>query len=95
MGAPNQDAAPAPAAPADLDKLPVRIGFELGSVTVTLAELRDMAAGSVVEIPAPLDSPVILRANGKEIGHGALLRVGDHMAVRILDLGAQTAGRKA
>ncbi len=87
----NQDSAPAQPVPADLEKLPVRIGFELGSVTVTLAELRSLAAGSVVEIPVPLDAPVTLRANGKEIGHGALLRVGDHVAVRILDLGAQKA----
>lgn len=72
--------------PVDLSKLPVRINFELGSVNVTLDELRRMSEGTVIEIPVPLDAPVSLRANGREIGKGALLRIEDHIGVRILEL---------
>ncbi len=84
--APEENPPAGESAPVDLNKLPVRVNFELGSVTVTLGELRKMSEGSVFEVPVPLDSPVTLRANGREIGKGALLRIEDHLGVRILEL---------
>lgn len=74
------------APPMDFSKVPVRISFELGQVTLSLAQLRSVAEGTCLEIPAPAADGVVIKANGREIGRGALVRIEDHVGVRILEL---------
>ncbi len=86
QGPPAEEETSSEPAPVNVDKLPVRVSFELGSVTVSFGDLKGMAEGQVLELPVPLDTPVTLRANGREIGKGALMRIEDHVGVRIVSL---------
>jgi flagellar motor switch/type III secretory pathway protein FliN len=68
----------------DLD---VVLDLDIGSVTVPLAEIERWQAGSLVtlDLEPPRDGiEVVLRANGRRIGTGALVRIDERLAVRIV-----------
>lgn len=71
---------------AALDDLPVRIVFEFGRSELTLRELAGLGAGSIVALPAAPDEPLSLIANGRRIGQGEPVRIGDALGVRITRL---------
>jgi type III secretion protein Q len=79
-----------PSEGAALDELPVRLVFEVGRADFTLGEIRQLAPGAVVPLVRPLSEALDIVANGKRIGSGTLIKVGDSIGVRIirmLDLG--------
>jgi type III secretion protein Q len=69
-----------------LDDLPVRIVFEFGRSEMTLKELAGLGAGSIVALPTSPDEPVSLIANGRRIGQGEPVRIGEALGVRITRL---------
>jgi type III secretion protein Q len=74
----------------DFDELPVRLVFEVGRADFTLGEIRQLAPGAVVPLARPLSEALDVVANGKRIGSGTLIKIGDSIGVRItrmLDLG--------
>lgn len=73
---------------AAMDDMEVTLVFELGRRPATLAELRGLAAGHVLEIGRNLSGPVSILANGQRIGEGELVKAGGALAVRILKAGA-------
>jgi type III secretion system YscQ/HrcQ family protein len=72
--------------PAALDELEVELTFVVGQKTVTLGELRSLAPGAAFELGAPIGEAVTIHANGRPIGKGELLEVGDRVGVRITEL---------
>jgi len=67
--------------------LDILLDLDIGSVTVPLAEIETWQAGSLVtlELEPPRDGiEVVLRANGRKIGTGALVRIDERLAVRIV-----------
>jgi type III secretion system YscQ/HrcQ family protein len=72
--------------PAALDELEVELTFVVGQKTVTLGELRTLAPGASFELGAPIGEAVTIHANGRPIGKGELLEVGDRVGVRITEL---------
>jgi type III secretion system YscQ/HrcQ family protein len=68
---------------ARLDALEVHLSFELGGRMSTLAELRGLSAGSVLEFPENPDARVSIRAGGKFIGTGSLIMVDGRAGVRV------------
>lgn len=67
-------------------RLTVAVDLDLGRLTVPLAELETWQAGSVLALDIPVPSEgveVALRANGRPIGVGELVRIDDRLAVRI------------
>jgi type III secretion protein Q len=73
------------AAPIDrLDDMEVLLRFEVGDLTLTLGELRNLGPGHVFELPHPLNrSPVRILAHGNPLGRGHLVAVGDRLGVRV------------
>jgi len=69
-----------------LDELPVRLSFDLGERTVTLAELRCIAPGYTFDLGRELRRAVIVRANGRAIGEGELVDIDGRMGVSLLTL---------
>ena len=67
----------------DLDQLTFTIVAEIGRIELTLADLRTLERGMILGAPASFDGGVTLRANGRTIARGRLLRVGERLAVRI------------
>lgn len=76
------------AEPLEVDAIPVRLSFDLGDRTLTLAELRQLQPGAVFDLQRPLaDGPVMIRANGALVGTGSLVEVDGRIGVRVGTLG--------
>jgi type III secretion protein Q len=69
-----------------LDDLPVKLVFELGRVELSLREIRQLAPGAVVALARPLEESVDVVANGRRIGRGNLIQIGDSLGVRLARL---------
>jgi type III secretion protein Q len=70
------------------DDVPVRLVCEVGQVKMTLGELRSMGEGSVLSIGGDLTEPVRLMANGRCVGRGELVKLGDGLGVRVTSFAA-------
>jgi type III secretion protein Q len=73
---------------AALDEVEVRLSFDLGEKTLRLDELAALQPGQVLELDAPTNRLVAIRANGRLVGRGELVRVADQVGVRVLELAA-------
>lgn len=70
----------------DFEGVPVSVVFELGRATMPLGRLSQLAPGSVVPL---LDTPraiVDVIANGKRVGRGEIVRIGDGLGVRLVGM---------
>ena len=68
------------AAPGDL---PLAVAFDLGGLTLSVAEMAGLAPGMVLETGRDTASPVRITVAGKSIGTGSLFDVGGRIGVRI------------
>lgn len=71
-----------------LDHVSVEIEAVLGATSMTIGELRALANEDVVHLTASLADPVELRVNGRAIGVGEIVAVGESFGVRITHIGA-------
>jgi type III secretion protein Q len=67
----------------ELDSLPLRVVFEMGRLEMSLSEVRQLAPGMTLPLARPLDDVVDIVVNGRRIGRGSLVRVGDGLGVRV------------
>lgn len=81
-GSPDTGASSTRLEQAELDGIPVRLVFEAGAVELSLGQLRELGAGSVIEMDARPGTVRIL-ANGRRIGDGELVEVDGRAGVRI------------
>ncbi|MFZ0564620.1 MAG: type III secretion system cytoplasmic ring protein SctQ [Chlamydiales bacterium] len=68
------------------NELPVHLTVEVGSVRMTAQELMNLTPGSLLELGISVKEGVSLLVNGKKVGRGELIRVGEAIGVRILSL---------
>ena len=71
-------------ATAALDDLPLKLVCQVGSLELTLAQLRELGAGSVLQLNTPGVDSVDLMVNGRRVGQGQLVKIGDGLGVRLL-----------
>ena len=71
---------------ATLDRLPVRLVCELGRLELTLGEFRELDQGSVLPLSRPAEDAVDLVVNGRHMGRGRLVQIGDSLGVQIVRL---------
>jgi type III secretion protein Q len=69
-----------------LDDLPLRVVFEVGRLELSLGDLRQMAPGTVLPLGRPFDDALDIMANGRRIGRGEIVRIGDSLGVRVTRL---------
>ncbi len=67
-----------------LDGLPVTVAFELGRKAMPLSEVSALAPGAVVHLAEQPGDAVSIIAQGKRIGQGEIVRIGDALGVRIV-----------
>ncbi|MGJ8517564.1 type III secretion system cytoplasmic ring protein SctQ [Carnimonas bestiolae] len=65
------------------DDIPIELQAELARIDLTLAELGQLSAGSLLPIDRAPDASITLRANGRAIGTGRLVQLGDALAIQI------------
>lgn len=68
----------------DIDALPVHLTVEVGRVRMSIAELRKLAPGNMLELGVTPEQGVDLLVNGKKMGRGELIRMGETLGIRIL-----------
>lgn len=81
---PEHPGAPAPTG--GLNEVPVHLVFEVGRTEMPLAQLETIQAGYVFELGRPLSQTVDILANGRRIGTGELVRIGDGIGVKVVRL---------
>ena len=67
-----------------LDDLPLKLVCQVGSLELTLAQLRELGAGSLLQLNTPGVDSVDLMVNGRRVGQGQLVKIGDGLGVRLL-----------
>lgn len=69
-----------------LNELPVQLACEFGRLELTLGELRTLDAGSVLPLKKPAQEAVDILVNGRRMGRGRLVEIGDSLGVQIVRL---------
>ena len=86
--------APLRAEPSDddgaVDDVPVTLSFEMGSVALTLSELKSLAPGAVLSVAGALPPQVSICAGGHRIGSGELVELDGRLGVEIRRIGVQS-----
>lgn len=70
----------------NLGSVPVTLVFEVARKHVTLQELMQVGVGYVFEFGVPVGKSLSILANGKCIGQGELVKVGDQLGARVLNI---------
>ena len=91
---PEAGIAEVPAAPAprrrDLSqmmrKIPVTLTLEVGSARISLQDLMDIGADSVVELDSLAGEPLVIKVNGTPIGHAEVVVSGENHGLKVIDL---------
>ncbi|PDT81128.1 type III secretion system cytoplasmic ring protein SctQ [Sinorhizobium sp. BJ1] len=69
-----------------LADLPIELVFEIGRAEFPLKEIARMGEGTVLQASPSLSSPVNILANGRLVGKGELIRIGEGLGVRVVRL---------
>ncbi len=69
-----------------IERVPLRVSFDLGDVTLTVAEALALQPGQVLALARPLTGAVRIRANGAQVGEGDLVEVDGQLGVAIRTL---------
>lgn len=77
---------PAPPPVASIDDVPLVIDCDVGRVSLTIARLRELSVGQVLDLGLDATSRVSLRLNGQVIATGELVRIAERTGVRITDV---------
>lgn len=70
----------------DLDRIPIRMSFDLGERLMTLSELRTLAPGYVIELGRDIRRAVTIRVNGRKIGEGELVDIDGYIGLSLLSI---------
>jgi flagellar motor switch protein FliN/FliY len=69
----------------------VQLAVSVGKCELTIAELFALKEGSVIALDQPSDAPIDIHLDGKLIGRGEIVVVGDNFGIRITELGGTSA----
>jgi type III secretion protein Q len=72
--------------PAAIEDIPVRLVFDFGDLELTLAELRRLVPGQVIDLARPVGHAVRLSVNGRRIGAGEIVEIEGRLGVRVTEL---------
>lgn len=89
-GADFPDAAPASSGDgyAGLDAIPVTLSFELGKVSLPLADARTLGPGAVVLLGGGCPASVAIVSAGRTLGRGEIVDVAGQLGIRVIQWGA-------
>lgn len=69
-----------------IDTIPVRLAVEVGTASLTMARVFELAAGSIVVLDRQVDEPLDIRVNGTLIARGEIVSVDGRYGVRVTEL---------
>lgn len=74
-----------------LSDIPVRLTVEVGSTSLKLSELMNLAEGSVVELDRQADELLDILVNGTLVAKGEVVTVNGRFGIRVVDVVATDA----
>lgn len=83
------EAAPAPAKrdlPKLMRKIPVTLTLEVGEAQISLYELANLQAESVVELDTLAGEPLTIKVNGTAIGRAEVVVAGENYGLKIVEI---------
>ena len=69
-----------------LAEIPVRLSVEVGSTSLRLSELLDMAEGSIVELDRQANELLDILVNGTLVAKGEVVTVNGRFGIRVVDV---------
>ncbi|RUV64382.1 MAG: YscQ/HrcQ family type III secretion apparatus protein [Mesorhizobium sp.] len=78
----NPDSLP----PETFDSIDLPVDVDVGHLTMSLKQLRELAVGQVLDLGFDATTNVSLRVNGRVVAAGELVRIADRTGVRVLDM---------
>ena len=72
-----------------VEHVKVVMSVSIGSAEISVAELFALGTGKVISLDKQVDAPVDLTVNGKVVGRGTLVAVGDQFGVRVAEVDTQ------
>lgn len=69
-----------------LSDVPVRLSVEVGSTSLKLSELLDLAEGSVVELDRQANELLDILVNGTLVAKGEVVTVNGRFGIRVVDV---------
>jgi flagellar motor switch protein FliN len=76
-----------PAGPIVPEQIPLTLIVEVGQIQMNVDQLLKLEPGNLLEIDIHPENGVNLTIHGKVVGKGELIRIGDAIGVRVLELG--------
>jgi flagellar motor switch protein FliN/FliY len=76
-----------------LARIPMRLSVEVGSTSMTLAELIALKQDAVVELDRQTDDPLDILVNGTLIARGEIVTVDGRYGVRVCEIVAPVHGQ--
>jgi flagellar motor switch protein FliN/FliY len=70
-----------------LEQIPVSLVVEVGRIQINIQKLLELEPGNLLELDIHPEDGVDLVINGKKVGKGELIRIGEVLGVRVLNLG--------
>jgi len=74
-----------------LADIPLRLSVEVGSTSLKLSELLDLAEGSVVELDRQANELLDILVNGTLVAKGEVVTVNGRFGIRVVDVVASEA----
>ena len=74
-----------------LADIPLRLSVEVGSTSLKLAELMDLAEGSVVELDRQANELLDILVNGTLVARGEVVTVNGRYGVRVVEIASAEA----
>lgn len=78
-----------------LAEIPLRVSVEVGSASLKLSELLDLAEGSVVELDRQANELLDILVNGTLVAKGEVVTVNGRFGIRVVDVVATDTARLA
>lgn len=69
-----------------LDEIPVEVVFQAGRIEMQIAEVDSLAPGVILPLERTADDALDIVVNGRRIGRGGLVKIGDKLGVRVTRL---------
>lgn len=73
--------------PINPEEIPINIAVEVTRLQIDVKTLMELEPGNMLQLNSSPEQGVKLVAGGKTLAHGELIRVGDLLGVRILEIG--------
>ncbi|WP_206995187.1 FliM/FliN family flagellar motor switch protein [Trinickia mobilis] len=70
-----------------LARIPVTLTLEVGSATLSLAELMQIGSDSVLELDRLAGEPLVIKANGVAVGLAEVVVAGENYGLRVVEIG--------